>query len=383
MKIGEIAAQDLQGIVGLLACSLAGMMPKSAKHLGPVKVVENSKFQQELDRFVADKPDEEALSFGAYNTITRAQSPSPKGLCQNLEFISILLKVFPTGRALPTFLQSSCIAVLDKYREKGRKFAGSFPHEQFARWFTKRCQVFLAHAREIGRNGFSEFQRSKISKAQADRIDAVCQPLAAHPHEGLSHDSLEEEDCGDEGEGMPAMDMAALLLDMWTPPAQRVTPKKKKAKTAHETPEKQDHGDDILKHAQKVAEKPIPRGSLAIKKRPAGKTGGPQEARGSTTYHETASFGRTRLSHFEHTSYIQFYTEEGRWSSLANFAKALGVENRREKADLVWAWLIEQGSGITKEVVQAKRQSVMKSTGDTEVPDSGWENSGESGDDFE
>ena len=254
MKIGEIAAQDLQGIVGLLACSLAGMMPKSAKHLGPVKVVENSKFQQELDRFVADKPDEEALSFGAYNTITRAQSPSPKGLCQNLEFISILLKVFPTGRALPTFLQSSCIAVLDKYREKGRKFAGSFPHEQFARWFTKRCQVFLAHAREIGRNGFSEFQRSKISKAQADRIDAVCQPLAAHPHEGLSHDSLEEEDGGDEGEGMPAMDMAALLLDMWHPPAQRVTPKKKKAKTAHETPEKQDHGDDILKHAQKVAE---------------------------------------------------------------------------------------------------------------------------------
>ena len=108
----------------------------------------------------------------------------------------------------------------------------------------------------------------------------------------------------------------------------------------------------LLSNAEAVAKAPVKRGSLKIVKKPAG----PSQ---NVTEMQHKKFGRTKLSHYTKVSYIQHY-EDRKWKSLCNFMHKM--QHRKEIAEQVWQWLARQGSGITKDMILAKKASLLSAT---------------------
>ena len=324
-----------------------------AHHLGKVQSVRTDAFTKAMSVYIADKTDEKVFDFGVYNSLSRSQGLNPAALAKNIEFAELLVRIFPTGRALPTYLQNSVHTLVDLH--KARSLAGKHDVQSFALWFAKRCQVFLAHLRWLQRNGMSEFQKAKLQQEDIDSLESLASSLVTK--EGEASSGEEEEETGAKHD--------KILMSMWqapqssarsstkraVTPAPAPTSPKKRAPAAHimQRPAAAIDSKKLLSNAQAVAKVPVKRGSLKIAKKPAG----PSQ---NVTEMQHKKFGRTKLSHYSRVSYIQHY-EDKKWKSLCNFMN--NMPNRKEVAEQVWQWLARQGSGVTKDMILAKKASLL------------------------
>ena len=104
----------------------------------------------------------------------------------------------------------------------------------------------------------------------------------------------------------------------------------------------------VLVAAQAVAEKPIPRGTLKIAKKPAASTA-------NTETKELPGLGKTKASHFTNSSYIQ-HLIDGRWKCLCYS----GDQNKQEIIDEIWTCMCKQTKPMSYAMIQAKKQALSK-----------------------
>ena len=80
--------------------------PSKPNHLGKVPQASQTSFVKALERYVGKLEDAKCFEFNEYNRIIRSSAVDCKGLWAIRDFIKMLVDVFVSGRATPTFLQN-------------------------------------------------------------------------------------------------------------------------------------------------------------------------------------------------------------------------------------------------------------------------------------
>ena len=80
--------------------------PSKPNHLGKVPEASLPFFVKRLGRYTDKLDDGNCFEFKEYNSIIRSQAVDCRGLWTIREFIKMLVEVFVSGRATPTFLQN-------------------------------------------------------------------------------------------------------------------------------------------------------------------------------------------------------------------------------------------------------------------------------------
>lgn len=337
-----------------------------AKHLGSVKPAGKDAFWKALGKYIVGKQDSECFDFGVYNALQKSQSPHPGGLAANIDFLRMLAEVFPSGRALPTYLQVSFETAVSKAQP--RNLLGNNKELDMKLWFCKRVQCFLHHLRRIHRHGLTPFQQDKLSQQQADEILAVARSLRDVGPEANEAEQGEDDEVSssailgalaDEADEELSQGQHALLLQSLLAepadarPAKR--PRTRKAKAAAEKPVV-DRRSEVLQMAKAAAEKPVAAGSLRVARKPAAS---------NTTTKDLPGLGKTKASHFTKCSYIQHLVDD-HWKCLCY----CGTENRRSIVDEIWAWMVSLKKPITADMVHAKKMALLKK-GDEHLDEDG------------